>query len=150
MVWSVLYPWIVNGLLDVFLSCWLLVDSYTFSIRFSGNNLVINNCTVLGFIMFMEFQYVNEIYYLFIFNNFILGHGAMRCLVLLSADLDDKMVPTLIPALFPSLLTIVSSPQVVFYISFWTKLATQKVWRGFIHYQKFTLFLYPYIISIMA
>ncbi|KAL5179987.1 Importin-9 [Glycine soja] len=38
-------------------------------------------------------------------------HGAMRCLVLLSVDLDDKMVPTLIPALFPSLLTIVSSPQ---------------------------------------
>ncbi|KAG2377099.1 uncharacterized protein HKW66_Vig0176730 [Vigna angularis] len=38
-------------------------------------------------------------------------HGAMRCLTLLSADLDDKMVPTLIPALFPSLLTIVSSPQ---------------------------------------
>ncbi|KAG4403350.1 hypothetical protein AAZX31_01G085600 [Glycine max] len=39
-------------------------------------------------------------------------HGAMRCLVLLSVDLDDKMVPTLIPALFPSLLTIVSSPQI--------------------------------------
>ncbi|KAL5123520.1 Importin-9 [Glycine soja] len=39
-------------------------------------------------------------------------HGAMRCLVLLSADLDDKMVPTLIPALFPSLLTIVSCPQI--------------------------------------
>ncbi|OIW16747.1 hypothetical protein TanjilG_10637 [Lupinus angustifolius] len=39
-------------------------------------------------------------------------HGAMRCLVLLSADLDDRMVPTLIPALFPSLLTIVSSPQI--------------------------------------
>ncbi|KAK7306998.1 hypothetical protein VNO77_39674 [Canavalia gladiata] len=39
-------------------------------------------------------------------------HGAMRCFVLLSADLDDKMVPTLIPALFPSLLTIVSSPQI--------------------------------------
>ncbi|CAL5189135.1 unnamed protein product [Lathyrus oleraceus] len=39
-------------------------------------------------------------------------HGAMKCLVLLSADLDDKVVPTLIPALFPSLLTIVSSPQI--------------------------------------
>ncbi|XP_045819051.1 importin-9 [Trifolium pratense] len=39
-------------------------------------------------------------------------HGAMKCLVLLSADLDDRMVPTLIPALFPSLLTIVSSPQI--------------------------------------
>ncbi|GAU48524.1 hypothetical protein TSUD_243020 [Trifolium subterraneum] len=38
-------------------------------------------------------------------------HGAMKCLVLLSADLDDRTVPTLIPALFPSLLTIVSSPQ---------------------------------------
>ncbi|KAF7827891.1 importin-9 [Senna tora] len=39
-------------------------------------------------------------------------HGAMRCLALLSADLDDKIVPTLIPALFPCLLTIVSSPQI--------------------------------------
>ncbi|CAI8595631.1 unnamed protein product [Vicia faba] len=39
-------------------------------------------------------------------------HGAMKCLVLLSADLGDNMVPTLIPALFPSLLTIVSSPQI--------------------------------------
>lgn len=39
-------------------------------------------------------------------------HGAMKCLVLLSADLDDRTVPTLIPALFPSLLTIVSSPQI--------------------------------------
>ncbi|XP_004490293.1 uncharacterized protein [Cicer arietinum] len=39
-------------------------------------------------------------------------HGAMKCLVLLSADLDDRMVPTLIPTLFPSLLTIVSSPQI--------------------------------------
>ncbi|XP_058775497.1 uncharacterized protein LOC131649758 isoform X1 [Vicia villosa] len=39
-------------------------------------------------------------------------HGAMKCLVLLSADLDDRVVPTLIPALFPSLLTIVSSPQI--------------------------------------
>nr|KYP60289.1 Importin-9 [Cajanus cajan] len=45
-------------------------------------------------------------------TNFNGVHGAMRCLVLLSADLDDKMVPTLIPALFPSLLTIVSSPQI--------------------------------------
>ncbi|XP_058775498.1 uncharacterized protein LOC131649758 isoform X2 [Vicia villosa] len=36
----------------------------------------------------------------------------MKCLVLLSADLDDRVVPTLIPALFPSLLTIVSSPQI--------------------------------------
>ncbi|XP_028803455.1 importin-9 isoform X1 [Neltuma alba] len=39
-------------------------------------------------------------------------YGAMRCLALLSADLDDKIVPTLIPALFPCLLTTVSSPQI--------------------------------------
>ncbi|KAM5567573.1 hypothetical protein ABKV19_015577 [Rosa sericea] len=39
-------------------------------------------------------------------------HGALRCLALLSVDLDDTVVPTLIPALFPCLLTIVSSPQV--------------------------------------
>ncbi|KAL4375412.1 hypothetical protein AHAS_Ahas05G0279200 [Arachis hypogaea] len=39
-------------------------------------------------------------------------HGAMRCLALLCADLDDKMVPTLIPAMFPSLMTVVSSPQI--------------------------------------
>ncbi|KAM5578631.1 hypothetical protein ABKV19_008777, partial [Rosa sericea] len=39
-------------------------------------------------------------------------HGALRCLALLSMDLDDTVVPTLIPALFPCLLTIVSSPQV--------------------------------------
>ncbi|KAI9085691.1 hypothetical protein K1719_032297 [Acacia pycnantha] len=39
-------------------------------------------------------------------------YGAMRCLALLSADLDDKIVPTLIHALFPCLLTIVSSPQI--------------------------------------
>lgn len=76
------------------------------------------------------------------FNNFILVHGAMRCLTLLCSDLDDQMVPTLIPSLFPSLLTIVSSPQVVFCISFWTKLAMQKVWKEVIHYQKFTLYLY--------
>nr|POE60730.1 hypothetical protein CFP56_53391 [Quercus suber] len=39
-------------------------------------------------------------------------HGALRCLALLSGDLDDKMVPALVPVLFPCLLTIVSSPQV--------------------------------------
>lgn len=39
-------------------------------------------------------------------------HGALRCLALLSADLDDKMVPKLLPALFPSLYGIVSDPQV--------------------------------------
>ncbi|XP_041010366.1 importin-9 isoform X1 [Juglans microcarpa x Juglans regia] len=38
--------------------------------------------------------------------------GALRCLALLSGDLDDKMVPALIPVLFPCLLTIVSSHQV--------------------------------------
>ncbi|XP_024018243.1 importin-9 isoform X1 [Morus notabilis] len=39
-------------------------------------------------------------------------HGALRCLALLSGDLDDKVVPTLVPVLFPCLLTIVSSTQV--------------------------------------
>lgn len=38
-------------------------------------------------------------------------HGALRCLALLSGDLDDTVVPTLVPVLFPCLLTIVSSPQ---------------------------------------
>ncbi|CAH9119623.1 unnamed protein product [Cuscuta europaea] len=39
-------------------------------------------------------------------------HGALRCLALLSVDLDDKMVPQLVPVLFPFLHTIVSSPQI--------------------------------------
>ncbi|VFQ95349.1 unnamed protein product [Cuscuta campestris] len=39
-------------------------------------------------------------------------HGALRSLVLLSADLDDKVVPQLVPVLFPCLHTIVSSPQI--------------------------------------
>ncbi|KAJ6429672.1 hypothetical protein OIU84_021135 [Salix udensis] len=38
-------------------------------------------------------------------------HGALRCLALLSGDLDDTVVPTLVPVLFPCLHTIVSSPQ---------------------------------------
>ena len=40
--------------------------------------------------------------------------GALRCLALLSADLDDKMVPKLLPVLFPCLHAIISSPQVSF------------------------------------
>ncbi|XP_073314450.1 uncharacterized protein [Primulina huaijiensis] len=39
-------------------------------------------------------------------------HGAIRCLALISSDMDDKIVPKLIPVLFPCLLTIVSSPQI--------------------------------------
>ncbi|PON44541.1 Coatomer beta subunit [Parasponia andersonii] len=39
-------------------------------------------------------------------------HGALRCLALLSEELDDKVVPTLVPVLFPCLLTIVSSTEV--------------------------------------
>ncbi|GMN38872.1 hypothetical protein TIFTF001_008103 [Ficus carica] len=46
----------------------------------------------------------------FLPNNIV--HGALRCLALLSGDLDDKVVPTLVPVLFPCLLTIVSSTQV--------------------------------------
>ncbi|KAK6788599.1 hypothetical protein RDI58_012397 [Solanum bulbocastanum] len=39
-------------------------------------------------------------------------HGALRCFSLVSADLDDNMVPKLVPVLFPCLHTIVSSPQI--------------------------------------
>ncbi|KAK6133997.1 hypothetical protein DH2020_032259 [Rehmannia glutinosa] len=39
-------------------------------------------------------------------------HGALRCLSLLSSDMDDKMVPNLVPVLFPCLHRIVSSPQI--------------------------------------
>lgn len=56
------------------------------------------------------------------FANFVV-HGALRCLALLSGDLDDKVVPTLVPILVPSMLTIVSSPQVCFNLIFsvnWT------------------------------
>ncbi|KAK4765273.1 hypothetical protein SAY86_026363 [Trapa natans] len=38
--------------------------------------------------------------------------GALKCLSLLSGDLDDSMVPQLLPVLFPCLLEIVSSRQV--------------------------------------
>ncbi|XP_043701110.1 importin-9 isoform X2 [Telopea speciosissima] len=38
--------------------------------------------------------------------------GGLRCLALLSGDLDDTVVPKLVPVLFPCLHTIVSSPQI--------------------------------------
>ncbi|KAG8475591.1 hypothetical protein CXB51_032476 [Gossypium anomalum] len=38
-------------------------------------------------------------------------HGGLKCLALLSGDLDDTMIPTLVPVLFPCLYTIVSSSQ---------------------------------------
>ncbi|KAK1551997.1 hypothetical protein Q3G72_008654 [Acer saccharum] len=38
-------------------------------------------------------------------------HGALRCLAVIAGDLDDTMVPKLVPVLFPFLHTIVSSPQ---------------------------------------
>ncbi|XP_056696512.1 uncharacterized protein [Spinacia oleracea] len=38
--------------------------------------------------------------------------GALRCLALLSGDIDDKAVPSLVPILFPCLLSIVSAPQI--------------------------------------
>ncbi|KAJ4710633.1 importin-9-like [Melia azedarach] len=38
-------------------------------------------------------------------------HGAVRCLALFSADLDDAAVTKLVPILFPVLHTIVSSPE---------------------------------------
>ncbi|XP_026658254.1 importin-9 isoform X2 [Phoenix dactylifera] len=37
--------------------------------------------------------------------------GALRCLALLSGDLDDSLVPRLVPTLFPYLNTILSSPH---------------------------------------
>lgn len=39
-------------------------------------------------------------------------NGALRCLNLISGDMDDTMMPTLIPMLFPCLHSIVSSPQI--------------------------------------
>ncbi|KAL8137791.1 hypothetical protein V2J09_003792 [Rumex salicifolius] len=39
-------------------------------------------------------------------------HGALRCLALLSEDLDDQVMPTFVPALFPCLLSIVSAFQI--------------------------------------
>jgi len=48
-------------------------------------------------------------------SQFFLVHGALRCLALVSGDIDDKMVPALVPILFPCLLTVVSSPQVSFH-----------------------------------
>lgn len=39
-------------------------------------------------------------------------HGALKCLALISDDLDDKLVPKLVPILFPCLYTIVSSPHI--------------------------------------
>uniref|UniRef100_M4D7K5 Importin N-terminal domain-containing protein n=1 Tax=Brassica campestris TaxID=3711 RepID=M4D7K5_BRACM len=44
-------------------------------------------------------------------NNINGVHGALRCLALLSGDLDDKDVPALVPVLFPCLHAVVSSPQ---------------------------------------
>ncbi|CAF2161085.1 unnamed protein product [Brassica napus] len=44
-------------------------------------------------------------------NNINGVHGALRCLALLSGDLDDKDVPALVPVLFPCLQAVVSSPQ---------------------------------------
>uniref|UniRef100_A0A0E0HNZ0 Importin N-terminal domain-containing protein n=1 Tax=Oryza nivara TaxID=4536 RepID=A0A0E0HNZ0_ORYNI len=38
-------------------------------------------------------------------------HGALRCLALLSDDLDDTCIPKLVPELFPSLYSIISSPH---------------------------------------
>ncbi|KAL9259302.1 Importin-9-like protein [Drosera capensis] len=39
-------------------------------------------------------------------------HGALRCLALVSGDLDDKVVPALVPTLFPCLYAVVSSTQI--------------------------------------
>ncbi|XP_022957048.1 importin-9 [Cucurbita moschata] len=39
-------------------------------------------------------------------------HGGLRCLALLSGELDCEMIPRLIPSLFPHLLSIVSSTEI--------------------------------------
>lgn len=52
-------------------------------------------------------------YYCFL-SFFLVVRGALRCLALLSGDLDDTLVPRLVPALFPYLNTILSSPHVSF------------------------------------
>ncbi|XP_010532428.1 PREDICTED: importin-9 [Tarenaya hassleriana] len=44
-------------------------------------------------------------------NNINGVNGALRCLALLSGDLDDNVVPSLVPVLFPCLHAVVSSPQ---------------------------------------
>ncbi|KAM0933989.1 putative armadillo-like helical protein [Dioscorea sansibarensis] len=44
-------------------------------------------------------------------NNIDGVRGSLRCLALLSGDLDDTLVPKLVPALFPHLQTILSSPN---------------------------------------
>ncbi|XP_058114945.1 uncharacterized protein LOC131257969 isoform X2 [Magnolia sinica] len=38
--------------------------------------------------------------------------GALKCLALISDDMDDKLVPKLVPVLFPCLYTIISSPHI--------------------------------------
>jgi hypothetical protein len=45
-------------------------------------------------------------------SNMSAANGALRCLSLLSAELDDKVVPKIVPVLFPTLHTIISSPQI--------------------------------------
>ncbi|KAI4379178.1 hypothetical protein MLD38_005507 [Melastoma candidum] len=45
-------------------------------------------------------------------SNMTRVQGALRCLALLCGDLDDSVVPRLVPVLFPTLHTIVSSPQI--------------------------------------
>ncbi|KAJ0984431.1 hypothetical protein J5N97_002787 [Dioscorea zingiberensis] len=44
-------------------------------------------------------------------NNIDGVRGSLRCLALLSGDLDDTLVPKLVPVLFPHLQTILSSPH---------------------------------------
>ncbi|KAH7672194.1 Importin-beta N-terminal domain-containing protein [Dioscorea alata] len=44
-------------------------------------------------------------------NNIDGVRGSLKCLALLSGDLDDTLVPKLVPALFPHLQTILSSPN---------------------------------------
>uniref|UniRef100_A0A7N0ZSB7 Importin-9 central HEAT repeats domain-containing protein n=1 Tax=Kalanchoe fedtschenkoi TaxID=63787 RepID=A0A7N0ZSB7_KALFE len=53
---------------------------------------------------------LRQIFFFYASSSFKL-HGALRCLALLSADMDDSMVLKLVPALFPSLHRIISSPQ---------------------------------------
>lgn len=72
----------------------------------------LHNISYVGVIL--EFCFI---YFKLMFTYFAV-HGGLRCLALLSADLDDATVPKLVPVLFPVLHTIVSFPEVGFYFLF--------------------------------
>ncbi|PKU87531.1 hypothetical protein MA16_Dca018062 [Dendrobium catenatum] len=59
---------------------------------------------------------LNMLYLVLILKRLILSlfsevHGALKCLALLSGELDDTLVPKLLPALYPRLHSIISAPH---------------------------------------